>query len=104
MKEFPQNEDLMPTSQQITSRKQYIKRIVLKELLTIRDWDLWLRKYEYDKYTKEHDLIILHSFLDEDNFLLVYSTKSLLKNIINQSQSEQTYFALDTTQNHQLRL
>jgi hypothetical protein len=97
-KEFSKDRDKLPSNSQLNSRRHYLKILIIKELSTKADFLEWISKHsKFSTTTKDHQLIILSYRLTADNFLLLYSTKAMLRNLILQEKTGASYLALDTT-------
>ena len=59
----------------------------------------WLEKYNLKiERAKDHDFLILAHILEANNFMLIFSTRSLLRNSIKQDEiTNQSYLAMDAT-------
>lgn len=74
-----------------------MKRLIIKDMNTKGQFTSWAKKYLYNEKRKADDLIVLAYEMNDDDFKLLYSTKSLLKNIILQASTGDPFFACDTT-------
>ena len=93
--------DLIPTNVQLTDRRHYLGRIILQELKknTKGGFYSWLEanNLKIERAT-DHDFLILAHLLDNNNFVLIFSTRSLLQNGIKQAEiTGQSYLAMDAT-------
>lgn len=92
---------LIPTNSQISDRRYYLKNIILGELKKNTKGG-FLNWYEENnsKFQDcgDHELIIVNYLLEKDNFILLITTKGLLKNAINQSNiTRKAFIAIDAT-------
>jgi len=98
-KEIPQS--LIPNNNQLTDRRHYLTRTALRELNnnTKSGFYAWLEKNKKKpEEITDHDFLILYHLLCEDNFILIFSTKSLLHNAKKQAESTQhSFLAMDAT-------
>lgn len=91
----------LPTYKQLSSRRYYLKNTILKELKanTKRGFFAWLEETtKGNSQSLEHNMVVLQRLLEGKNFMLLVTTKELLKNALNQAQiTSKPFFALDTT-------
>jgi len=94
-------ESAIPEEKQLTNRRYYLKKEILKELNTNTKggFTKWLNKHSIEyKKAEEHRMLVIASKLDKNNFILVLSTKAMLNNLILQAQgSNYSFLSLDAT-------
>lgn len=94
-------DDLLPTNKQITSRRHYLMGRILKELKNnkLGGFITWLSENTIPvSDASDHDFLVLDHTLQEDDFIIIFSTKSLLANAVKQAQvTGKSFLALDST-------
>ena len=93
-------EKYLPTKFQLASYISYHRRILVQKYLKNTQEDLreFMEKNSWEKINTETELISLYSDLTQDKFLLVFSSKTLLKNVINQKLAQdKTFIHIDAT-------
>lgn len=92
-------EEILPTNRQLTDRRYHLKKVVLKHLKenTKGKFVNWFNLHkDFDK--QNNDLICLSYILEENNFILLFTSKALLKNAILQAGVKgNSFIALDAT-------
>jgi hypothetical protein len=96
-KEFPKDLKFIPSNSQLSTRRHYLKTIVLKELSSKGEFATWAKKFSYNSKNKDHDLIVINWELSEEDFRLIYSTRGMLRNAVNQARTGKSFLALDST-------
>lgn len=94
------NDDVIPDNKQLSNRRRYLKSIILGELCqnTKGGFYSWLKDHTKDfSDASNHEMIIISHELNDKDFRLVLSTKSLLENAVKENQNCRGYMALDST-------
>ena len=94
------DENVIPTGKQLSNRRTYLIKVLLKELASNTEGGFysWLEKNKND-FNKAglHDMIVIDNKLIDNNFVLIVSSKALLQNALKESQEGVGFLALDST-------
>ena len=94
------HDDVISTGKQLSNRRSYLKTMLLGELSrnTESGFYQWLKNHEVNfEEAKDHDLFVVAHKLSKENFVLIVTSKSLLKNVPKENQSGIGFLAVDTT-------
>lgn len=92
-------EEILPTSTQLTNRRFYLKKEILKDLKekTLGGFTNWIKKMNQKvKQCGLHDFVIISWKLTDIDFKLMFTTRALLLNAVLQSMNGQ-YLSIDST-------
>ena len=90
----------LPNKLQIASFISNFRKTLIQKYLKNNSEALneYIDKNSWDKVNNENDIICLESDLSSENFLLIFSSKTLMKNVINQNNvTGKTFIHLDAT-------
>jgi len=94
-------EELLPTNAQLSDRRFYLKQEILKDLKdkTLGGFKNWVEKHsKVFSQADSHDFYIINSVLLDNDFKLLFTTKALLLNAVNQDKMLGIqYLAVDAT-------
>lgn len=94
-------EEIVPSNDQLTNRRFYLKTIITGDLAknTKGGFIKWKEENSVEfSSALPHDLIVLKYFLDENDFMMLVSTPSLLRNCVKQANgTNRSFLALDAT-------
>lgn len=94
------SEELIPENKQLSNRRTYLKSLILGELAnnTKGGFYTWLQEHSKDfTQANPHEMLALAHDLNDKDFRLLISTKSLLKNAVRESRDSLGYLAMDST-------
>ena len=94
------NDDIIPDNRKISNRRSYLKSLILGELYqnTKGGFYTWLKNHTKDlPNASDHEMIIISHELNDTDFRLIISTKSLLRNAVKENRNCSQYLALDST-------